>query len=150
MKKKVFVLAHNIRSMHNIGSIFRTSDGAGVSKVYLTGYCACPPRKEINKTALGAEEFVDWEFYKDPVELVKKLKKEKVQIIALERVSGGKNIFKIKPKYPCCLIVGNEIEGVPPELLDLCDKTVEIPMRGMKESLNVSVAFGIGIYALTS
>ena len=148
-KKQVYVLAHNIRSMHNIGSIFRTSDGAGVSKIYLTGYCACPPRKDITKTALGAEEFVDWKFYKDPVELVKKLKKDKVQIIALERTEGGKDIFKIKPKYPCCLIIGNEIEGVSDELLDLCDKTVEIPMRGMKESLNVSVAFGIGIYALT-
>jgi tRNA G18 (ribose-2'-O)-methylase SpoU len=120
-KKQVYVLAHNIRSMHNIGSIFRTSDGAGVSKIYLTGYCACPPRKEITKTALGAEDFVEWEFYKDPVELVKKLKKKGIQIIALERISGGKNIFKIKPKYPCCLIVGNEIEGVPVELLDLCD-----------------------------
>ena len=148
-QKKTYVLAHNIRSMHNIGSIFRTSDGAGVSKIYLTGYCACPPRKEITKTALGAEDFVDWEFYKDPIRLVKKLKKEGVQIIALERTGGGKDIFKIKPKSPCCLIVGNEIEGVPGELLDLCDKTVEIPMRGIKESLNVSVAFGIGIYSLT-
>ena len=148
-RKQVYVLAHNIRSMHNIGSIFRTSDGAGVSKIYLTGYCACPPRKEITKTALGAEDFIDWEFHKDPVELVKKLKKDKVQIIALERTGGGTDIFKIKPKYPCCLIAGNEIEGVPAELLNLCDKTVEIPMRGMKESLNVSVAFGIGIYAIT-
>lgn len=146
--KQVYVLAHNIRSMHNIGSIFRTSDGAGVSKIYLTGYCACPPRKEITKTALGAEESVLWEFYKDPIELVKRMKKDKVQILALERTMSGKNIFKIKPKYPCCLIVGNEIEGVPNELLDLCDKIVEIPMKGMKESLNVSVAFGIGIYAL--
>lgn len=135
--------------MHNIGSIFRTSDGAGVSKIYLTGYCACPPRKEITKTALGAEDFVPWEFYKNPVELVKKLKKAGVQILALERTASGKNIFRIRPKYPCCLIVGNEIEGVPSELLDLCDKTIEIPMRGIKESLNVSVAFGIGIYALT-
>ncbi|MBU1682839.1 RNA methyltransferase, partial [Patescibacteria group bacterium] len=147
-QKKVCVLAHNIRSMHNIGSIFRTSDGAGVSKVYLTGYSACPPRKEITKTALGAEDFLPWEFYKDPVELVKKLKKDGVQIIALECLSSGEDIFKFKPKSCCCLIVGNEIEGVPMDLLDLCDATVEIPMRGMKESLNVSVAFGIGIYAL--
>jgi tRNA G18 (ribose-2'-O)-methylase SpoU len=148
MNKKIYVLAHNIRSMHNIGSIFRTSDGAGVSKIYLTGYSACPPRKEIAKTALGAEDFVDWEFHKYPVELIKKLKKDKVQIIALERTGGGTDIFKLEPKYPCCLIVGNEIEGVSEELLALCDKTVEIPMRGLKESLNVSVAFGIAIYAL--
>ena len=148
MKKEVYVLAHNIRSMHNIGSIFRTSDGAGVSKVYLSGYSATPPRKEISKTALGAEEIIPWEFYKDPVSLVKKLKKDKVQIIALERTEGGKDIFKFKPKYPCLLIVGNEIEGVPAELLELADKKLEIPMRGMKESLNVSVAFGIAVYAL--
>ena len=147
-KQQVYVLAHNIRSMHNIGSIFRTSDGAGVSKIYLTGYSACPPRKEISKTALGAEEFIPWEFYKNPLTLVKKLKKDKFQIIALERTEGSKNIFDFKPKYPCCLIVGNEIEGVPPELLDLCDKKLEIPMRGTKESLNVSVAFGIAVYAL--
>ena len=145
---KIYVLAHNIRSMHNIGSIFRTSDGAGVSKIYLTGYCACPPRAEISKTALGAEDYVPWEHYKDPVALVKKLKKEKVQIIALERTASGEDIFKFRPKHPLCLIVGNEIEGIPPELLELADKAVEIPMRGIKESLNVSVAFGVAIYTL--
>lgn len=149
MKKEVYVLAHNIRSMHNIGSIFRTSDGAGVSKIYLTGYSACPPRKEISKTALGAEEIISWEFYKEPLNLVKRLKKEGVQIIALERTEGGKDLFNFKPKHPCLLVVGNEIEGVPAEILDLADKTVEIPMRGMKESLNVSVAFGIAVYGLT-
>ncbi len=148
MKKEVYVLAHNIRSMHNIGSIFRTSDGAGVSKVYLSGYSACPPRKEITKTALGADEFIPWEFYKNPLTLVKKLKKEKVQIIALERTESGDDIFSFKPKYPCLLIVGNEIEGIPSELLELADKKLEIPMRGMKESLNVSVAFGIAVYSL--
>jgi len=149
MKKTIYVLAHNIRSMHNIGSIFRTSDGAGVTKIYLTGYSACPPRKEIAKTALGAEDYVDWEHHKDPVQLLKALKAKKVKIVALERTEGGKNIFKFKPSYPLCLIVGNEIDGIPQELLDLCDKLLEIPMRGLKESLNVSVAFGIGIYALT-
>jgi tRNA G18 (ribose-2'-O)-methylase SpoU len=148
MKKKVYVLAHNIRSMHNIGSIFRTSDGAGVSKIYLTGYCACPPRKEISKTALGAEKSVSWEFFKDPIELVKKLKKDGVQIISLERTKKSSNIQKIKPKYPVCMIIGNEIDGVGEDLLKLSDKVVEIPMCGKKDSLNVSVAFGIGIYAL--
>ena len=148
MKKQVYVLAHNIRSMHNVGSVFRTSDGAGVGKIYLTGYTPCPPRKEISKTALGAEEHVSWEFYKDPFKIVKRLKKEGMQIIALERIEGGKDIFKFRPKYPCLLIIGNEIEGVPQELLELCDQTLEIPMRGIKESLNVSVAFGIGVYEL--
>jgi len=150
MKKKVYVLAHNIRSMHNIGSIFRTSDGAGVKKIYLTGYCACPPRKEITKTALGAEKAVPWEFYKDPVDIIKKLKKDGVQIIALERTKKSSNIQKIKPKYPLCMIIGNEIDGVGEDLLKLSDKVVEIPMRGKKESLNVSVAFGVGVYALVN
>jgi len=97
---------------------------------------------------LGAEDVIPWEFHKDPATLLKKLKKDKVQIIALERTEEGEDISKFKPKHPCLLIVGNEIEGVPPELLELADKKVEIPMRGMKESLNVSVAFGIAVYQL--
>jgi tRNA G18 (ribose-2'-O)-methylase SpoU len=147
-RKKVYILAHNIRSMHNIGSIFRTSDGAGVNKIYLTGYSACPPRKEIAKTALGAEKSVPWEHHKNPVDLVKSLKGKGIQIVALERTKKSSNIQRIKPKYPLCMIIGNEIDGVGEDLLKLSDKVVEIPMRGKKESLNVSVAFGIGIYSL--
>ena len=148
MKKKVFVLLHNVRSLFNIGSVFRTADGAGVSKIYLTGYTGCPPRPDISKTALGADEFVPWEYHKDPVALIKRLRKEGIQIVALERTKKSTDILKFKHKYPVCMILGNEIEGVTKELLKLSDKVVEIPMRGKKESLNVSVAFGVAVYSL--
>ncbi|MBU0706369.1 RNA methyltransferase [Patescibacteria group bacterium] len=147
-KKKVYVLAHNIRSLHNVGSIFRTCDGAGVSKLYLTGYSGVPPRKEITKTALGADDSVLWEFHKDPISVVKMLEKDGVQIVALEKNKNSKDIRKFKPKYPVCMIVGNEIDGVEEALLKLSDHILHIPMHGKKESLNVSVAFGIGIYLL--
>ena len=146
--KEVYVLAHNIRSLHNVGSIFRTCDGAGVDKLFLTGYSGVPPRKEITKTALGADESVAWEFHKDPLSLVKKLKKQGVQIVALEKNDASIDISTFKPSYPLCMIVGNEIDGVSDEMLSLSDAVVHLPMRGKKESLNVSVAFGIGIYQL--
>lgn len=148
MPKKLFVLAHNIRSLHNVGAIFRTSDGAGVSKLYLTGYSGVPPRKEIAKTALGAEEALPWEYHPDPVELMKELKVQGVQLLALEITENSQSIFEFEPTHPCCLVIGNEIDGVEPPLLELCDAVLHIPMRGMKNSLNVSVAFGVGIYAL--
>lgn len=147
-KKQVYVLAHNIRSLHNVGSIFRTCDGAGVSKLYLAGYSGVPPRKEITKTALGADGSVAWEFHKDPVSVIKMLKKDGVQIVALEKNKKSTDIRKFKPKYPVCMIVGNEINGVEESLLRLSDHILHIPMHGKKESLNVSVAFGIGIYQL--
>ena len=149
LKGKVYVLAHNIRSLHNVGSIFRTCDGAGVKKLYLTGYSGVPPRKEITKTALGADESVAWEFHKDPISVIKMLKKDGVQIVALEKNRKSKDISKFKPKYPVCMIIGNEIDGVEQDLLKLSDAVVHIPMHGKKESLNVSVAFGIGIYYFT-
>jgi len=148
MKKEVYVLAHNIRSLHNVGSIFRTSDASGVSKLYLTGYCGVPPRKEISKTALGADESVAWEYHKDPVSVIKMLKEDGVQIVSLEKNATSKDISKFKAKYPVCIIIGNEIDGVEDSLLKLSDAVLHIPMHGKKESLNVSVAFGIGVYAL--
>lgn len=147
-KKEVFVLAHNIRSMHNVGSIFRTCDGAGVTKLYLTGYSGVPPRKEITKSAIGADEFVDWEYHKDPVVVAQMLKDRGVHIVALERNRKSTDISKFKPKYPVCMIIGNEIDGVEEPLLKLSDHILHIPMRGKKESLNVSVAFGIGVYRI--
>jgi len=150
MKKEIYVIAHNIRSLHNIGSFFRTSDGAGVSKIFLTGYSGCPPRKEISKTAIGAEEWIPWEHHKDPLPLIKKLKKNGVQIVSLEKNNESIDINSFSPKYPTCLIVGNEIDGVGDEQLQLSDAVVEIAMNGKKESLNVSVAFGIAVYSLIS
>ena len=148
MRKEVYVLAHNIRSLHNVGSVFRTCDGAGVSKLYLTGFSGVPPRKEITKTALGADDSVAWEFHKDPMSVIRMLKKDGVQIVSLEKNKKSTDIRKFKPKYPVCMIVGNEIDGVEEDLLKLSDHVLHIPMNGKKESLNVSVAFGIGIYSL--
>jgi len=139
--------------MHNVGSIFRTSDAAGVSKLYLTGYTACPPRKEISKTALGADEFVAWSYYKNPSEVIQALKKEGYLVVALEKNAHSSDLHSFNMDdidQPICLILGNEIDGVEDSLLTLSDQVLHIPMRGQKDSLNVSVAFGIGIYALMS
>ena len=146
--KKVSILLHNIRSMHNVGSIFRTADGAGVTKIFLTGYTPCPPRKEIHKTALGAEFSVPWAYYPDPIALVEQLKKKGVQMVALEKNKMSQSIQNFDSKMEVCMLVGNEIEGVIPELLELSEVVLHLPMRGEKESLNVSVAFGIAIYTL--
>lgn len=147
--KEFYVLVHNIRSMHNVGAIFRTSDGAGVKKIFLTGYTACPPRKEISKTALGSDEMVSWEYHKDPVKLVESLKSKDVKVIALEKNEESQNLLKAPSlSEPTCMIIGNEIEGVSPELLELSEEVYHLPMRGEKVSLNVSVAFGIALYNL--
>ncbi len=147
-KRNISVLLPNLRSMHNIGSIFRTADGAGVNKIYLTGLTACPPRKEIGKTALGAEKSVPWEYHPDPLKLLKSLKKEGAKIIALERSRKSVPLKPCPPGQSFCLILGNEVEGVDASLLRVADRVISIPMRGKKESLNVAVAFGIAIYTL--
>lgn len=148
LEKKVYVLLHNIRSMHNVGSIFRTADGAGVKKIFLTGYTPCPPRPEIHKTALGAEEIVEWEYHSDPIALIKQLKKNGVKILSLEKNQQSQNIQKYAFASEACMILGNEIEGVSEAFISLSDAVLHIPMRGKKESLNVSVAFGVAIYSL--
>lgn len=143
------VLLNNIRSMHNIGSVFRTSDASCIEKVYITGYTAQPPRDEINKTALGATETVDWEYYKDPKECIHQLKNDGYILAALEQSKSSIDFYEYDlPKQKICLILGNEVFGVDQELLDLCDVHLEIPMFGMKHSLNVSVAYGIAIFEL--
>ncbi len=158
MKKELIIIAHNIRSAHNVGSILRTADGAGVSKVYLTGYTASPFRegkdeyetkahKMISKTALGAENFVAWEKV-DISYVLENLRKEKFQITALEISDKSEKIFGFDFKFPVALILGNEIGGVEDGTMKKCDAVVSIPMRGKKESLNVSVAAGIAIYEI--
>ena len=147
---KISALLYNIRSLHNVGSMFRTADGAGVKKLYLCGETGTPPRAEIAKTALGAEESVPWEYWMNAVECIAKLKKEGIQIVALELTPKSVDYRKFVAKGPVCLVVGSEIKGIPPDLLALCDDCIQIPMRGIKESLNVSVAFGIAAYQLTS
>ena len=152
--KEVAVLLHNIRSTHNVGSIFRTTDALGVSKIYLSGYTPTPldkfnrPRKDIAKVSLGAEKTIPWEYVSSPKVLVKKLKKNKWQIVALEQSSDSVDYKKIKVKYPVLIILGNEVDGVLEEILSLTDIVAEIPMGGKKESLNVSVAFGVAIFRI--
>lgn len=148
-KNELFIIAHNIRSLHNVGSIFRTADSLGVSKIYLTGYTGTPPDSKISKVALGAEEFVPWEQSKSLVRLIKKLRAQEVRIVALENnVSSTISLAKYKPKFPLALILGEETKGHTKKLLEMVDDIIEIPMQGKKESLNVSVAAGIAMYAL--
>ncbi|MDP3762514.1 MAG: RNA methyltransferase, partial [bacterium] len=143
-RDKTYLILHNIRSLYNVGSIFRTADGAGVSKIYLTGYTPLP----AVKTALGAEKYVPWEKIRYIVSLLGRLKKEKVKIIALEQAEGAIDYRKFRPKFPLALVLGNEVRGLSKALLKKCDKIIQIPMRGKKESLNVSVAAGVALFSL--
>jgi tRNA G18 (ribose-2'-O)-methylase SpoU len=148
-KLPVYVLLDNIRSNYNVGSIFRTSDGVMIEKMYLCGYTPHPPKKEILKTALGSTESVNWEYVKDPKEVVEKLKREGIKICALELTSKSIPYYNIDGEsFPLCLLVGNEITGVSQNLLDLCDFSIEIPQHGIKQSLNVAVAYGVAIFEL--
>ncbi len=140
------VILNDIRSLYNVGSIFRTADGAGIEKIWICGITGHPPNKQISKTALGAEEQVDWEYCKDVCALIKKLKKKEHQIVLLEQMETSVSYSDFKPKKPVCLVIGNEIEGISQEVVSLCDAAVDIEMSGIKNSLNVSVAFGIIAY----
>ena len=151
MKKEVRVILHNIRSRENVGSIFRTADAAGVSKIYLCGITPTPPHEKISKTALGAETVVPWEYSKQASRLVDKIKKEGVEIVALEQTKDSENIFKSTKaiRAALVLVLGNEVKGLPQSILKKCDKKISIPMYGKKESLNVAVAFGVAVYIIT-
>lgn len=145
----IYVLLDNIRSLYNVGSIFRTSDGARISKLILTGYTPYPPRKEITKTALDATETVPWEYHKNPIEAIDKLKKENIKICLLEQTTKSQPYFNASNNdFPICLIVGNEITGVSKEIIDLADMAIDIPMFGLKQSLNAAVAYGIAVFEL--
>lgn len=148
-KLPVVVILDSIRSSYNAGSIFRTSDGAMIEKLIPTGYTPHPPKKEVLKTALGSQDSVEWEFYKDPVDAVIKLKENGYKICALEQTDKSIPHHSLKKElFPLCLIIGNEITGVKQELIDLCDFSIEIPQYGIKQSLNVAVAYGIAIFEL--
>lgn len=144
----VAVIAENVRSLYNVGSMFRTSDGALIEKLWLCGYTGFPPRKEITKTALGSVETVPWENNTDTVSVIKKLKSEGYSIVALEHTDSSVNYLEAEYKFPVCLMLGNEVEGLSEEAVALADMAVEIPMYGIKQSLNVSVAYGILVYHL--
>jgi len=157
-EKKIYLVLDNIRSRENVGSIFRTADGAGVKKIFLCGITPVPSHPKISKTALGADEFVAWEYYKQTWRLLEQLRDNGLQLIALERTKDAINIFsaqggsasggKFKSKFPLVLIVGNEVKGLSPKILSYADKIIAIPMYGRKESLNVSVAFGVAVYKI--
>ncbi len=145
---RIRLLAYNIRSLWNVGSLFRTCDAMQIEKLYLTGYTGIPPRKEITKTALGAEEFVPWEHFDDPLEVLQKLKEEGFSIVSLEQTAESIPLEEFEPTFPLCLLLGNEIKGVRDDLLSMSDAVISIPMLGQKESLNVAVAAGIALHAL--
>ncbi|MEO8232169.1 MAG: RNA methyltransferase [Ignavibacteriota bacterium] len=184
-KLPIFVLLNSIRSSYNVGSIFRTSDGAMIEKLILCGYTPHPPivpdvissdsvseksdtknyltdsssrynrefgmtgNKDVLKTALGSTQSVKWEYVKNPLEAIKEIKSKGIKICALELTENSKPYNTItKNDFPICLVVGNEITGVSQEVLDLCDYSIEIPQYGIKQSLNVAVAYGIAIFEM--
>lgn len=152
MKKEAVVILHNIRSVYNVGAIFRTADAVGVSKIYLTGYTPTPKdrfgrdRKDVAKAALGAQMSVPWEYVDKPSSLIEKLKKGGFEVVAVEQSENSIDYKKYKPKQKAAFLLGNEVRGVSKQLLNKCDKIIEIPMMGEKESLNVSVSAGVVLF----
>ena len=144
----IFVVVENVRSLFNVGAIFRSADGVRAQEVFLTGFTGCPPRKEIHRVALGAENAVPWTYVRNPLSAIGDLRARGVQVVALERVAEGLDFRTFPYRLPTAIVVGHEVEGVRPETLDACDGSVQIPMCGEKTSLNVSVASGIMLYEL--
>ena len=147
-KTPLVVVLDNIRSLNNVGSVFRSSDAFKLEKIYLCGVTATPPNAEIHKTALGAEDSMDWEYCEDTKQVVEKLKNEGYKVFAVEQVQNSIMLDKVEldktSRY--ALILGNEVKGVQQEVVNMCDFAVEIPQFGTKHSLNVSVAGGIVIW----
>ena len=150
-KNPIVLVLDNIRSMHNVGSAFRTCDAFNVEKLYLCGITATPPQKEISKTALGATESVDWEYAENVSELATRLKSEGYSILLVEQTDSSIMLQDVDfSRYPkIALFVGNEVFGISDELLPLCDTAIEIPQFGTKHSLNVAVATGIVLWEAT-
>jgi tRNA G18 (ribose-2'-O)-methylase SpoU len=153
MAEETAVLLHDVRSAHNVGSIFRTADAAGVKRIFLTGYTPLPvdrfgrAQKEIAKTALGAELSIPWEHHAEPHGLIAVLKKDGWLIAGVEQDPRSQDYRSFSAKKPTVFIFGNEVDGVPRDILDVCDVLLEIPMHGEKESLNVSVSAGIVLFS---
>lgn len=153
-KQENILILNNIRSVENVGAMFRTADAGGVDKIYLVGYTPAPidrfgrKRNDLAKSALGAEEFVPYESVKTILPLIKKLKKDGFQIIAIEQDEKSVDYKKVKVQIKNAFIVGTEVTGIPKEVLKQCDVIAEIPMLGKKESLNVSVSLGIALFRI--
>ncbi len=142
----VFALLDNIRSLHNVGAIFRTSDGILLEKLHLCGITGFPPRDEISKTALDAEEVVPWEHYDDPVEAIEELKEKGVQIVAVELAEDSVPYIEAQYDFPVCFVFGHEVDGISDEVMELVDMSVSLPMLGRANSLNVATCYGIIMY----
>jgi len=152
MKNTTVLVLHNIRSTYNIGAIFRTADGAGVSKIYLSGFSPTPldrfgkKRKDVAKSALGAEEYVPWEYHAQASPVIAKLKREGFTIVAVEQTKTAIDYRSYRSRGKTAFMFGNEVRGLSSAVLKKADKVIEIPMGGKKESLNVSVSAGIILY----
>lgn len=138
----------NIRSLWNVGSIFRSADGAALERLLLCGYTAHPPRREISKTALGAEEFVPWEYWSSAADACRSLSADGYEIVALETGPQSLDLTELPWSARTAFVVGNEVEGIHPDTLAVCDRRGRLPMLGHKDSLNVAVAFGIAAYSM--
>ena len=147
-KQKIVVVLDNIRSMHNVGSVFRTADAFLIEAICLCGFTPQPPHRDINKTALGATETIDWLYYETTATAVLDLKNRGYKILAIEQVDTSISLEKFICNEPMAVIFGNEVDGVDNEVLKLVDSCIEIPQLGMKHSLNISVAAGIVLWQL--
>ena len=144
----VSILLDNVRSLYNVGAFFRTADAAGCQKLYLCGITGRPPKREITKTALGADETVAWHYRMHALSLIVELQQQGCEIAAVETSNRAVDLFDWQPNFPVCLLFGHETEGLPMGLLAMCDTHVRIPMLGRKHSLNVATAGGIVMYEL--
>lgn len=149
-KTPIILILDDIRSLHNIGSVFRTADAFLIEKIYLCGITAVPPNKEIHKTALGATETVVWEYAKDVLEVIQQLKADNISVYAVEQVEHSIMLhdFQVATDHKYALVFGNEVKGVAQEAIHLCDGVIEIPQLGTKHSLNISVSAGIVVWDL--
>lgn len=149
-KAPVCVVLDNVRSMHNVGAVLRSSDAFGVEKVWMCGITPKPPHREIRKTAIGAEDSVDWEAHPDAHQLCLQLKEAGYQILAVEQTDESHKLSDFRPSYgqKYALVMGHEVNGVSEEVIQLCDHAIEIPQFGTKHSLNISVATGIVLYKM--
>lgn len=145
-RNEIYAILENVRSLYNVGAVMRTSDGILLKKLFLCGITGTPPRKEISKTALGAEELVPWEKCDSAIDVVKKLRRRGVQIVAVELAAGSVVYDKAKYEFPVCFVFGHEVLGISDELMKYVDISVNIPMLGRANSLNVATCYGIIVY----
>ncbi len=149
-KTPLIVVLDNVRSLNNIGSIFRTCDAFLVQKIYLCGITACPPHKDIQKTALGATETVSWEYAEDTLEVLQKLKEQSIKIFAIEQAENAVMLDEFHPEAGdhCAVVFGNEVKGVQQKVVNASDAVIEIPQLGSKHSLNIAVSAGVVLWDL--